>query len=260
MSHLNGGLALAGSDLKEAGVAVGIAVAAAEGGVIHRAEFGAGLLNLGALSLALHGDLGLGQAGLGVKIALIAVGGAVRAAHGAVFHGAGHVAVGALALVGHSDGLLGQAGAHLESAGVGVGVSVGATDRGIHGRAGLGALGSLGQAGTAVGDVDGGLAGAHLGAQLALVGVGAVIRATDRRVHLGAHLRALRGLHAGELRAGGGEALLGLGQAHRVGGTVSRGARIINAHVLGTGGSEALLGLSHATGASDAGGGGTNKL
>jgi len=62
-------------------------------------------------------------------------------------------------------------------------------------------------------NVDGGLEVAHHGPELALVSVGDVIRATDRGVHLRAHLGALGAVHAGKLRAGGGEALLGLGQA-----------------------------------------------
>ena len=120
--------------MEEAGVVVSVAIAAAEGRVVHRAELGA--LDGGALSLALHCDLGLGPAGGGAEVALTAVGLGIGAADRAVLHSAGNVAVVALTSVGNSDGRLGLTRVDLEAAVVAVGVAVRAAHRVVDGRAG----------------------------------------------------------------------------------------------------------------------------
>ena len=120
--------------MEEAGVVVGVAIGAAEGRVVHRAELGA--LDGGALSLALHRDLGLGPAGGGAEVALTAVGLGIGAADRTVLHGAGNVAVVALTSVGNSDGRLGLTRVDLEAAVVAVGVAVRAAHRVVDGRAG----------------------------------------------------------------------------------------------------------------------------
>ena len=109
-------------------------------------------------------------------------------------------------------------------------------------------------------DVDGGLEAAHHGPELALVGVGDVVGAANRGVRLGAHIRALGALHAGELRAGGGEAFLGLGQTHRVGGAEGADAGVVNTLELRAGSGEALLEVNGAARRGRAGSGGADKL
>jgi len=109
-------------------------------------------------------------------------------------------------------------------------------------------------------DVDGGLEAAHHGPELALVGIGDMVGAANRGVRLGAHIRALGALHAGELRAGGGEAFLGLGQTHRVGGAEGADAGVVNTLELRAGSGEALLEVNGAARRGRAGSGGADKL
>lgn len=261
VGHGDHGLGEAGVDLEEAEVIVGISIRAAEGGVVHGAELGAIIGGGLALSLAGHSDLSLGIAGSHAEITLVAIGNGIRATDGAVLHSAGNVAISALSLVGHGNGVLGEARADLEIASIGIGISIRATNGGVISRAVGGAISrDILLARPAVLDVNRGLEGAHLGPQLALIGISNPIGATDRGKALWADLRALGLWHAGVLGTGGGETLLWLGEADGVLGARGIDAGVFEAVVLGTGGGEAFLALNGATGATGAAGGGADVL